>query len=821
MAEHRPDTRDDFEIAIICALLVEAEAVLYLFNKFWDTDGDPYGKSHQDTNEYRTGRIGQDDVVLVILPGLGRVNAADAVRDLLSSYSRIRLCLLVGICGGVPSSEVSGHDEDIRLGDVVISRSIVQYDFGRQYPGNFIVRTTIEDSLPRAQRDVRALLNQLGTVQGRDRLEHKTAQLLIDLQQAEVMEGQSRGTRPPRYRHPGASQDKLFEPKYQHRHRSKHPCTCADGWICETAAKTLCIDLGCEEEQLVSRSSDHGTQYYGLAIHVGVIASGDAIMRSGEDRDRISREHKVIAFEMEGAGIWDTPRMSCIVIKGVCNYADSHKNEQWQYFAAATAASAAVALLGLRSKPERGKKPTGATEPRDSQPARKVAEPDQVLSETRELEIAQKIAEFKGIIANLQGQIQVLREQVDSLQTLATPISYPRGVSRRTVEVVDARGRMVGLILDTVTSKELFVSILKDRFEDIGTRKIERDEWYLENADGTTVLDLSRPWTEVMKPGTTLYMGMIFRRQKRKTMQNCPSCQAPSRGKSDELITCHNVTCGLVYSVSDETIVLEVDETQRTETLEIPKDQPKSPFPRPYLSETDRQADEDMSLYKRLRIIYTDFEVQHGKSERNLPTRPRSSTTVTLHKEYMQDVDFLAAYLSDVCGLPDEECLAMLQDYSPNFQAELGDQISAMRELSITRQRLMIDFADKLLSRFRNSFTLRTTAQPRQKSSASTAKGLLAKQGPSHSVNAGSGQARSSTAVKTDSGSTDGPSRWGVSYDMWYAANGYYKETFWICDRCGSGLYTKLTTSMCLEPYCQHRGPCRSCYTRQEWVRVE
>lgn len=37
--------------------------------------------------------------------------------------------------------------------------------------------------------------------------------------------------------------------------------------------------------------------------------------------------------------------MPCIVVKGMCDYADSHKHKGWQYFAAATAASASKAIL--------------------------------------------------------------------------------------------------------------------------------------------------------------------------------------------------------------------------------------------------------------------------------------------------------------------------------------------------------------------------------------------------------------------------------------------------------------------------------------------
>lgn len=35
----------------------------------------------------------------------------------------------------------------------------------------------------------------------------------------------------------------------------------------------------------------------------------------------------------------------CLVIRGICDYADSHKNKMWQPYAAATAAAYAKELL--------------------------------------------------------------------------------------------------------------------------------------------------------------------------------------------------------------------------------------------------------------------------------------------------------------------------------------------------------------------------------------------------------------------------------------------------------------------------------------------
>jgi nucleoside phosphorylase len=67
-------------------------------------------------------------------------------------------------------------------------------------------------------------------------------------------------------------------------------------------------------------------------------------MKSGKDRDAVAKQAGAIGFEMEGAGVWDV--FPCVVIKGACDYADSHKTKVWQRYAAATAAACMKAFLG-------------------------------------------------------------------------------------------------------------------------------------------------------------------------------------------------------------------------------------------------------------------------------------------------------------------------------------------------------------------------------------------------------------------------------------------------------------------------------------------
>ena len=103
MTPPRPSQRKDFEIAIICALRSEADAVEALFDIFWDDDGKSYGKASGDPNAYTTGVIGSHNVVLAYMPGMGKGIAASVASSFRCSFEGIKLALVVGICGGVPN----------------------------------------------------------------------------------------------------------------------------------------------------------------------------------------------------------------------------------------------------------------------------------------------------------------------------------------------------------------------------------------------------------------------------------------------------------------------------------------------------------------------------------------------------------------------------------------------------------------------------------------------------------------------------------------------------------------------------------------------
>lgn len=86
------------------------------------------------------------------------------------------------------------------------------------------------------------------------------------------------------------------------------------------------------------------TSQPGPRVFFGKVGSADTVIKSGEHRDKLAQQHGLVGFEMEGAGVWDA--IPCIVVKAVCDYADSHKNKEWQAFVAVVAASATKVLLG-------------------------------------------------------------------------------------------------------------------------------------------------------------------------------------------------------------------------------------------------------------------------------------------------------------------------------------------------------------------------------------------------------------------------------------------------------------------------------------------
>lgn len=320
-----------------------------MFDEVWNPS--KYRKARGDENAYHLGRIGYHHVVLAFLADQGTKESSSSSANFRMSFSQIRLALVVGICGGVPIIDGrKGPKTEVLLGDVVISTKVADYRFGAQRPEGFVEK----DTLPEAGREIRAFLHQICSGYHYQQLQQGTSKHYLALLQAQ----------PDRaWEYPGAHRDVLYKPNYRHKHHETdcqtcNHCTPLDDAACQEALDSSCEKLKCsntvsrvrvEKLQQMFEEPRAPVQHPTPEIHIGVIGSGDLLMRSGVDRDRVvsryTRENKIIAFEMEGAGVW--VNLPTVIIKGVSDYADSHKRDDWQSYSAATAAACAKEFLNL------------------------------------------------------------------------------------------------------------------------------------------------------------------------------------------------------------------------------------------------------------------------------------------------------------------------------------------------------------------------------------------------------------------------------------------------------------------------------------------
>ncbi|KAF9778288.1 hypothetical protein IL306_004248 [Fusarium sp. DS 682] len=219
-------------------------------------------------------------------------------------FTSLRFGLMVGIGGGVPSNTA-----DIRLGDVVISQpekqygGVVQYDSGKSTPSGF-ERTGALNAPPTVLLNVvsKFRANSFG---GRNGISKHLEPLA------------SNST----FNRNNVESDLLFEAPYTH----------IEGEKCNN----------CRQQSQINRDPRSNDL---PVVHFGTIASGNCVMRDGLTRDSVSKElGGVLCFEMEAAGLMDS--FPCLVIRGICDYADSHKNKSWQPYAAAAAATCAKEIL--------------------------------------------------------------------------------------------------------------------------------------------------------------------------------------------------------------------------------------------------------------------------------------------------------------------------------------------------------------------------------------------------------------------------------------------------------------------------------------------
>ncbi|KAL7906747.1 nucleoside phosphorylase domain-containing protein [Trichoderma velutinum] len=316
----RSYSRNSYTIAWISALPHEQTAAIGMLDNQHARPHD-FIQSPNDSNSYSWGDINSFNVVIASLPAgeYGTASAAGTAVTTLLSFPQVRFGLMVGIGAGVPRP-----GRDVRLGDIVVSRpegtsgGVVQYDFGKALQGGEFRRTGFLNSPPRV---LRSAITNLQAQHGLQ--ESKIPQYLDQMVNRFPRLGQPTNDGPS-YTYQGVVNDRLFNPTYPHE----------GGNDC----------LNCDPTQLQRRVKRNSTN---PVIHYGVIASGNMLIRDPEVRAEMVRRtgEDCICFEMEAAGLMN--QFPCLVIRGICDYADSHKNDEWQRYAAATAAAYTKELIGL------------------------------------------------------------------------------------------------------------------------------------------------------------------------------------------------------------------------------------------------------------------------------------------------------------------------------------------------------------------------------------------------------------------------------------------------------------------------------------------
>jgi nucleoside phosphorylase len=290
---------DEYTVAWICTYKKELAMAMVMLDEIYELN--TLDVSGPLDIMYGLGSIGGHKIVLVCPPHYpGNLETVAAiVAQMSAAFKAIQLGLIVGHGGGVPSSEI-----DIRLGDVVVGSSgVIQYDLGAA-ESNDIQLTGSLNLPPKSFLDAVIKESTIGS--------HNDAKLLKNFSELDRNGGFGLDRTGP---------DILFDATYDHE----------GGGTCDSCTS---------DRQVVRQPRETGA----VKVHHGRIASGNGDIRDGRTRDRVSRElGGILCFDEGAAGL--TTSFPCLMIRGICDYADSHKDFKWESYASGVATAYAKALL--------------------------------------------------------------------------------------------------------------------------------------------------------------------------------------------------------------------------------------------------------------------------------------------------------------------------------------------------------------------------------------------------------------------------------------------------------------------------------------------
>ncbi|KAF4494545.1 calcium-independent phospholipase A2 [Fusarium agapanthi] len=288
-----------YTIAWIAPLEIEAQAALHMLDNLHDGR---FPVNRGDDYIFSAGDINGHNIVIATLPAgqeYGTGSAAALASQIKKFFTNLWCGLLVGVAAGLPNLRKT-PPIDIRLGDILVglsegdSAGLVAYDLGKETSEGFQLlksRRVLENT----ETVIRSAIGNIKIKAPDD------TDAFIPFYERVKDKNHSRGT----FADPGQDKDVFYD-------------------IGDDGVDT--------PVQRMQRATDRRTR-----VWYGSIGSGDKVTKNTLKRNEIRDRYGVIGLEMEAAGTMN--RIPAGVIRGVCDYADEHKNKQWQPYAAAMAAA--------------------------------------------------------------------------------------------------------------------------------------------------------------------------------------------------------------------------------------------------------------------------------------------------------------------------------------------------------------------------------------------------------------------------------------------------------------------------------------------------
>ncbi|TLD14369.1 uncharacterized protein PgNI_02690 [Pyricularia grisea] len=275
---------------------------------FFDEEHDNVDTVDSDKNIYLFGSIGTHNIVMASLPKgrIGTNPAASAIGDMARSFPNLRFVVMVGIAGGAPTAH-----NNIRLGDVIVGvpgnrqGGVRHCDFGVSKQNADFKEYGHLNGPPTKILGAIARLQTKHTRRGHDFEKRIAANL------NENFRMKSKYSRP--------KADVLYEPDCEH----------------PTGKNISLCSITCPPQSILERTERNEDDL--IQVHYGVIASGNRKIEDALYRNKYAEEANIQCFKIKATGILN--RFPYLIIRGICDYADTHINKNWQRFAAMAAAT--------------------------------------------------------------------------------------------------------------------------------------------------------------------------------------------------------------------------------------------------------------------------------------------------------------------------------------------------------------------------------------------------------------------------------------------------------------------------------------------------